>query len=330
MKKITFLAAAVAMLAFASCNKNEDQVALKFGAETYTSGEKQAYESNAVYFTAGDQVYINNELCTVNPIGNGRKGTIWCAFSESGYKANYGDVRYENGQWKTTFKSNVTLIPMNGNTVISSIHQPWPMSGKVATASETLVFKHNVALISPSIKYGMPFAESMFGADMPFAESTWDGQTLPTLTVTKVELISNTIKLTGDAHLININSSAPSMQMDDDPFDGTLNANDMITCTFANPAGFTVTPSTTDDEIGYRMGLVTVAPVDSRLYENRRMTIKYYITFNFGTTVRNFIYTGTINLNDNVEVKRASRFSIMANYYNTLHDEDYAKFTEVQ
>ena len=35
-------------------------------------------------------------------------------------------------------------------------------------------------------------------------------------------------------------------------------------------------------------------------------------------------------LNDNVEVKRASRFSIMPNYFNTLQQEDYAKFIEVQ
>lgn len=330
MKKITFLAAAVAMLAFASCNKNEDQVALKFGAETYTSAEKQAYQNNKVFFTAGDQVYINNVPTDVNPIGDGSRGTIWCAASTTGYHANYGDVRYENDQWKTTFKSNVTLIPMEGNTVISSIHQPWPMSGYIAEATETLLFKHNVGLLAPSIKYGMPFAESMFGAGMPFAVDSWDGQTLPTLTVSKVELISNTIKLTGDAHLIGANGNAPRMQMDADPMGANMSANDMITCTFANAAGYTVTPSATDGEIGYRMGLVTIAPFNSADYV-RRLTVKYYITFDFGQgVIRNFVYTGVINFNDVVEVKRASRFSIMANYFNTLHDEDYAKFTVLQ
>lgn len=325
MKKITILAAAAAMFAFASCNKEENRVALNFGGEEYTSAEKQAYESNAILFTSGEQMYVNGVLCDIIPLGTGRNARVWCTGADE-YMANYGDVVIaEDGTVTTTFKSRVNLIPMEGNTVLGADQQPWPMSGYTTDATEPFKLLHNVALLAPAVKYGAIFAEQMWGENGVDPQNvTIDADNLPVVVIDSVILSSTDIQLTGEATLTGAQTTRPRMVMNGA---ASMNNPSSIVCNI--PGGFTANVSTTDGAIGDRFGLVSIAPVNSS-DADKHIKADFY----FHTTINGFVleykYSGNITLNDNVEVQRASRLTLLADLYSRRQITDLqAKITRM-
>lgn len=233
MKKITFLAAAVAMLAFASCNKEEGQVALKFGGERYTS-DKQAYEDNYVRFTNGEDIFVNGIAYHLNAKSDGRTATVWCPAQEE-YNVVYGDVTIDEatGDILTTFKNRVMGIS-EGYTTLGANHNPWPLTAYVTDADENFTLRHAVAIVSGGIKLGgsfFPYISAKLG------ESATD---VPTITFDSMMLTSYTDKICGDATL-NTDGSIPYFEMDeelDDPETLTVLVPGSRQVAVSDPAGY--------------------------------------------------------------------------------------------
>lgn len=313
MKKIA-LFAAVAMLAFASCNKEENQVALNFGGEAYTSADKQAYESNRIHFTEGDVMLVNGETYNVNPTAsnNGLTARVYVPGSREGYHCYYGEVAQDaNGNITANFRDQINLVPMAGNTVLDAQHQVWPMSGFVASADDQLTLLHNVAIVTPAVKYGATFARIMWAANGIDAQEDYvvDPENLPELTFTKIEIASPNTKLTGAARLDESEVDYPVMVMTGAT--PTDNNPDVITC-LIDPA-YQAVPTDNDEIVGYRFGNIAVAPIE---VGSRIINVTFYFSANVNGVVRNYKYTGTMTTNrNNICLRRATRLSFLANFY---------------
>lgn len=308
MKKITFLAAAVAMLAFASCNKEEGQVALKFGGERYTS-DKQAYEDNYVRFTNGEDIFVNGVAYHLNAKGDGRTATVWCP-ADSEYSVVYGDVTIaEDSSIHTIFMANVDGIP-EGYTTLGSTHNPWPLTAFVtaANANTNFTLLHSVAIVSGGVKLGgsfFPYINAKLGET---------GAGNPTIKFTKMELSSTQVKMYGPATLQTENEvdgvlvpCTPYFVMDED-----LSENSE-TLTVLVPGAPELTVATASN-YGERYFNTTMVPCETA---GVPFTIAFYFTATYSNgNVHYFKYCVEDKLTTDVFCfKRGERIDLKANLY---------------
>lgn len=227
MKKITVLAAAAAMLAFAACNKEENSnlVADENGMVTFTvTGEqfqndaKQSFHGlyNRIQFDVNDEAYANGQLVEMTPVVEGEGGLIeevehsfYAQFSlgseyidENGVDIYYPASAY-SADGTVTMRNHIQLAPKSAANAmpLALNYQAWPMSAHTINGSFTMY--NNIAVVAPMVKYGPNFAQAL-SVDQN-AE----------LYILNIVLSSTDQKLTGTGHIEGMNTNAPYLVMDE-------------------------------------------------------------------------------------------------------------------
>lgn len=329
MKKIALFFGAFAMLAFASCNKEEGMVKLTLEGEQYTSTEKQSYLDNQVYFDANDQVLVNGVPATLTPTDQGRKATLTADYSANGYDIVYGHgVTYQNGEYFATFAPSAKITPIDGLTTLSAQHRPMVMYSFMHDVDDNtddyaghnhFMLKHACSFLAPSIKYGRWWADFMWnnGNDAvdPWPGYTTDGE-MPTLELVGVEVTSqpgqNCMPLSGVAKLNRVDFDHPEMNMVIETLsqDNALR----ISCRDANGHGLQAPIYTSTGDLGRGLGQIPVCPDYTAGHTAK---VKFHIEARLGQETRYYIYKGTFTLNnENSRLVRGTRFFLVANFFN--------------
>ena len=189
MKKCTFAIAALAVVLFAGCNKEENTVTLQVGAEVAQDMSKEGWCSglNQVLFTDGDYIMMSSSTgvhsYALRP-NTDRVSTYDAEYTTSGasYYATFdasreciGSPAYayypasvfnENGIVSLNATGNFFSIVENttGSEVVTiSEAQMWPMVSYQPEVNENTTFYlyNTVALISPAVKLGRNFIIAM-------------------------------------------------------------------------------------------------------------------------------------------------------------------------
>lgn len=228
MKKITVLAAAAAMLAFAACNKEENSnlVADENGMVTFTvTGEqfqndaKQSFYGlyNRIQFDVNDEAYANGQLVEMTPVVEGEGGLIeevehsfYAQFNlgseyigENGVDIYYPASAYdENGNGIVTMRNHIQLAPKGTDAVyLATNYQAWPMSAHTNNGSFTMY--NNIAVLTPMVKFGPNFLNAL---NLPNSTELY---------VSNIVLSSTDQKLTGAGHIEGMTTNAPYLVMDE-------------------------------------------------------------------------------------------------------------------
>lgn len=319
MKKVILFAAA-AMLAFASCNKEEGVAKLTFGGEGFTN-EKEAYGSNHIYFTAGDQLNVNNVWYDVTPKNGGAQASVECPGADV-YNMYYGDVNVSGNTVTTIFKSEVEAIP-ESFTTLGATHQVWPLSATVAASAlndgADIILRHNVAVFALGVKYGPQFAATMWGANGIVANglnNTWsEGDDLPELKITRVELNCPSRAIAGPATLNN--NTKPYFVMDANATGHTMAMN------FTTPY---VVSESAADSYGNRVANMAVAPIVDEVVLN----VTFYFSAYVDNAWHNYSYSGSFTTDpDGTCLRRATRLDFTANLYDQDADVLSGKIHEI-
>lgn len=297
MKKSLMIFAASSMLLFAACNKEEnngytingDQITFGVGMDSDQTDGKQSFngEYKKIYFTTGDQMLINGNLATVNPVANNRYPGSSAAFSPlarvtTGVSANGSyDFMYpatdftidENGVYNAYFPQRVQALSGNAanndfSLIDANLKPLWPMYAGIEDInsfnSRQVLMRNACSWLSPSFIYGPAWANFVFGplTGLTYGSNDENGTRIscPTMTVINGLIISNH-KVWGSAHLDYSDRIAPKMVMDD-VFNGEVEMFDTIN--FASPANALVVEgynSQTSNEMMNVAGIIPVAPM---------------------------------------------------------------------
>lgn len=229
MKKYTVLFAALAVIALAGCKKEENgMVNIKVGGENYMNIDKQGYSPDFQYvmFQNGDQILFNGNPYTINLMnedpmfpGYSNTASFNVPATEVGGETTilYPYSAFQYGLFVEESAADLTMVDETSSAVNQVTGCAWPMGYYVADfhSHGDIVLKNAVALITPSIKYGAPCFQNLVANNAAFANlGTITPATLPTMTVTKVELVADQ-KLTGNAHVEFDADHNPIMTMDD-------------------------------------------------------------------------------------------------------------------
>lgn len=245
MKKYVVLAAAIAMVAFAGCKKEESGlVTLNIATENTVSNDKQSYEADysRVIFNDGDDIYVNGIVGSVTalngetdpyttdgPMGFSYKGQITVDPAAVGsdflvvYPGPNNGINYVSDEYRCTFVSDFAMVPevaqgypTYAGTQLTSDYQPWPMAayytcGQCVLEDGRFVLKNAVATLTPSILYGVAWYNAMA------ARNGWDAiynpAELPAIVVDAVEIVSSDAPLCGEAKLVDLNTSNPRAEI---------------------------------------------------------------------------------------------------------------------
>ena len=224
MKKYTVILAAFAMFAFAACNKDSEKgytmndngtVNITIGCNAPTDNPKQSFngERMRIYFTAGDQIMVNDGVYNVSPkpttvagtsSNMSNRGSVTVPTS-SNYRFYFTAQTYTvrtDGSYEVNMLSEVNLLGNGVSNPFDENNQAWPMYAECAdltTLSESGVELLNaVGVISPVIIYGPEWCDAAFAtlAGVP----SFNANECPDLRVNHVVIRSNQ-KLTGTATL---------------------------------------------------------------------------------------------------------------------------------
>lgn len=336
MKKIALFFGAFAMLAFASCNKEEGMVNLTLEGEQYASNEKQSYQSDQVYFNSGDQIFVNGELTDLTPIDGGRKAKITAAYSSTGYDMVYGHgVSYdeETNTYSAIFDHIASATPINGRTLLTDAHRPMVMytfnhdvddNADEYAGHNHFMLKHACSFIAPQIRYGRWWADFMWN-NTGDAVDPWPAYSsedaLPSMRLVAFEVLSNgqnlnrRIPLSGVATLETSDYDRPVMEMAISEM-----AQDNAIHVYVDDAegnrGVAVRPISDDDQ-GNQGSTLCQIPVCPDYTNAHTATIVFHIEVTIGQETRYYVYKGTLTLNnETVRLVRGNRFALKANFYN--------------
>jgi len=246
MKKLTVLFAAIAMIAFAGCKKENTtnyvadengMVTLRMSGETWQNSSKQTYVDffNRVAFDMNDEVFINGVTATITPCdvngsttdesendiarsfygmmtvnGNVLTGDDYVLYPAgiftAGTAADMSDYTCELFEERALIQPDMDVMLGEGFE--------WPMAAKLS--GNQFLLKNAVAVVTPSIKYGPAFVNALYNMDNSFiANETYvHGTTaVPQLFVEEVQLVSTDQVLNGLGHIENI-ATEPTLTME--------------------------------------------------------------------------------------------------------------------
>lgn len=299
MKKITLALAAIAMIAFAGCKKENNgfvadqngMVTFRASGENFMNADKQTYDGfmNRIMFDNGDQAYFNGQETAINcydplaadpeaPVANSYYGTLTVPGSlvlsdnvilypsslyTAGTAADYSD-------WTVTMWDEVDLLPSGEYEVaMPGLYQSWPMAAH--TTGNQFVMKNAVALLAPAVKYGYSFVAAAALAGN-FNNEPFTRTDLPELKLTKVVVNSSDAILTGNGHLNGATTATPYIVMDNDDMAGhQVVATPIDMYNPAIPAG---------GSAEYIMGNIPCAPIAL----HKHLQVNYYFTLTFTYT----------------------------------------------
>lgn len=275
MKKY-FVLAAIAMIAFAGCKKEESgMVALKVGVENTDGMDKQTYNTqlNRIMFN-GEDMWVNGTTYGISPLNGdddpytttensyraGLNVPVSVLYGQS-FIAGYPDGAFNgfydatSGIWELAdgmlddayMICDVNAIDEQGNVEMDPYqYRAWPMvaydeCGSCVAESGRFIMKNTVAILSPSFLYGINWFAAMnatysMGYDMTRISNA---NALPDVTVTKVELVSSSELLSGPAYVANVTTAEPKLVMDGACRENMITLNDCGTYTHADNNNFT-------------------------------------------------------------------------------------------
>lgn len=289
MKKCLMVLAASTLILFAACKKEEnkgytvngDQITFGVGMDSRTDDDKQSFngEYKRIYFTTGDQMFVNNAQYSVIPMEAPNYPGSTNAFSPVGrvtvdvnpsgsYNFIYPAAIFteNSGVYTATFPAEVNLL--NGNAannefslIPEALRPIWPMAfgiEDIATFYGDVILKNAVAFLSPNFIYGPAWCNVAFSRFTGVTYGTVGEVTTPcpVLTVKDV-VIRSSRKLTGEATLNMDSPEFPKMVMN-----GTLsgNARDVVVC--HSPENTIITENNgTNQELLNIAGILPVAPM---------------------------------------------------------------------
>ena len=302
MKKSLIVLAASALILFAACKKEENkaytvngnQITFGVGLDSRTDDGKQSFsgEYKRIYFTSGDQVFINNAACNIIPRPNDNfpgssnswspVGAVTADVSADGsYNFIYPAAIFtENaGVYSATFPAEVNLL--NGNAadnrfenIPEAVRPIWPMYFEIPdieTFEDQVLLKNAVAFLSPNFIYGPAWCNVVFSPLTNVNYGTVNDVTTPcpVLTIKDVVIRSNR-KLTGAAHLVT-SATNPRMVMD-----GTVatGARDVVYC--HAPANTIITENAgVNQELLNVAGILPIAPMNDE--DNKTFQVDVYL-----------------------------------------------------
>lgn len=310
MKKYTVLAAAIAMIAFAGCNKEENNryvadengnICLNFSKENCQNADKQTYNAdlNMIYFD-GDAMMINgnyHETTLINAAGNLIEPGI-------GVMSDYARVYINEAEWADgitflypyeafnfdeTFDiaDGLTMVPENAGTIdqITAGDVPWPMGYRcdnIADAPGHFQLKNAFAIVSPAIKYGVNFMNDLrncnsYFSGYPAFATTAD---LPDMFITGVELTASNYPMFGTAEM-NFTNGIP-VQHITDALDAGVNNTIHVDCREAQQI----------QKGGSNWTIVGNIPVDPSMNEGT-INIDLFFDLVFADATYHCVYHGT-------------------------------------
>jgi hypothetical protein len=247
MKKNLMIFAASTMLLFAACNKedndvytiNGDKITFGISMDEPQSADKQTYvgTTNRIWFDAGDQIYVNHEVCAVNPqsvAGSSATssslsyvGKVTATVSGTGrYDFVYpaASLQYDGTNYTGTFPAAVQAINSAVDNHLdasfprfSNCQTPlWPMYygiSDISTQTNTIKLKNACSFIAPSFQYGAAFANAVFAPLVAQGTEYGVNAVPPSLNYMEGK-IKSTIPLHGPAHLDYTDLQNPVMVMD--------------------------------------------------------------------------------------------------------------------
>jgi len=247
MKKNLMIFAASTMLLFAACNKednnvytiNGDQITFGISMDEPQSADKQTYvgTNNRIWFNAGDQIYVNQVACLVNPQAvEGSSATssslssqakVTATISSTGsYDFVYpaGPIQFDGTNYTGTFPDAVQAIngavnnQLDANFPSYPEHSTplWPMYygiSDISTQTNRIKLLNACSFLAPAYIYGAEFANAVVGPFVAPGTEFGVNADVPTLNLKEVKVRTN-IPLYGPAHLDYSTMSDPKMVMD--------------------------------------------------------------------------------------------------------------------
>ena len=191
-------------------------------------------------------------------------------------------------------------------------HQTWPLTAYVpdVTLNNNVYLKNNVALMTPSVKYGFNFVDEFTRTKV--TGETFDGTDYPVLKIQKVVLSSDNTKLTGYGHIAALNTEEPYLVMNGA---APTEANpDVLTCWVLNPdvypLGLEVQPT---GNFATMLGHAPIAPV---VEGNANIHVALYFTLTYPSTNHTYacVYEGNGVFN-NTNVIRSERTTLSCDLF---------------
>lgn len=230
MKKCTFAIAALAVVLFAGCNKEENTIKMTVGGEVAQSTEKEAWCAglNQVMFSDGDAIILTETengfpgeqyALTPNPTAMPEYDQVYAGRDGFSYYADFeisrtcvGDSIYAYfpaeafaegvASLNTGLPATLVEYSMEDETEVLALTDGfWPMVGYLPTVNEqsNMFYLYNTtALITPAVKYGRNFLIGMGITDH-----------VPVLDVQEITFSSN-VALGGTGHIENGNTANPA------------------------------------------------------------------------------------------------------------------------
>lgn len=238
------------MLLLAGCDKRTpefytvqgDTITFNLSAADPSDGGKQSFNGvdRRVYFTTGDQMYVNGVVSDVHPrptaafLGSSASYSplahVSAAVARNGiYRFVYpaSDVEIAGSGYRAVFPRKVDALKDDyadndfsgmGDSVYAA--PVWPMYFGTSDLSreEGIAMKNTCAFLSPSITYGPAWANAVFRRISTGGSygMQWDStyRPAPDLAMVRGAIISDLVPLSGSAHLNAVNPDEPFMVMD--------------------------------------------------------------------------------------------------------------------
>lgn len=325
MKKYSVLFAALAVIALAGCKKEEVKVnGIVIGGETYQNTDKQAYSPDFQYvmFDGTDGILFNgvayNYTMIDNPIDR-NEVTDFSSYAILNVNADpipdEVTILYPDNVFDATgalyiygTAEDFMMVDETPNAGIPNAITgcAWPMGyySDNFHSHGQIQLKNAVAIITPSVKYGLPCFTNLRTNNPAFA-NVGPFNTLadlPAMEVTKVELFANT-QITGDAHLEFDENDIPTMVMDETLAEG---ATDVLAATAPN--GTMPIPAQGNAET--YVGSIPVTP--NLIGATMSMKVYFDLTFANGT-IFHCVYNGGEKTIAAGDIMRSYRTFFVAN-----------------
>ena len=337
MKKYSILVAAFAVLAFVGCKKDNNgslvadqngMITLEMSGETHQDNGKQSFygTANRIFFDEGDQMIVNGSVCNVTPLAvtgddlateyrsYKAKVSILAEYAYTplyamypadvftlGTAADYSDMTVE-------MYNDVDLFTVADNNVIltGSSYQPWPMTAYLADLNTPRIqLKNNIALVTPSVKFGYPFV-NQFVQDFNIP-ATVDANNLPTLNIEKVVISSSDQNLYGDnGYIDGLTTQEPKLV-----FPGTPTTPSAITCWVPADRGTGIIATGTSE---WLLGNVAVPPMAAG--KHVKMNVYFSLVFDGMDEPIDCLYEGDeIVLPNDRAIGRSRRATFVCNLF---------------
>ncbi len=337
MKKYSILVAAFAVLAFVGCKKDNNgslvadqngMITLEMSGETHQDNGKQSFygTANRIFFDEGDQMIVNGSVCNVTPLAvtgddlateyrsYKAKVSILAEYAYTplyamypadiftlGTAADYSDMTVE-------MYNDVDLFTVADNNVIltGSPYQPWPMTAYLADLNTPRIqLKNNIALVTPSVKFGYPFV-NQFVQDFNIP-ATVDANNLPTLNIEKVVISSSDQNLYGtNGYIDGLTTQEPKLV-----FPGTPTTPSAITCWVPADRGNGIIATGTSE---WLLGNVAVPPMAAG--KHVKMNVYFSLVFDGMEEPIDCLYEGDeIVLPNDRAIGRSRRATFVCNLF---------------